>query len=117
MADDIAELIRQRAYAIWEREGRPEGREHEHWIKAVEEIRGETGIEETAEPVGNVPETAMSAIGEREDTPPEELAGEDAAAVNLSAAAEGMRETAGETTPAKGGRAGRSRRKDATAGE
>jgi hypothetical protein len=36
-------LIEQRAKEIWEREGRPEGREQEHWDKAVEELRAELG--------------------------------------------------------------------------
>lgn len=30
--------IRQRAYEIWERAGRPDGREHEHWAQALREI-------------------------------------------------------------------------------
>jgi Protein of unknown function (DUF2934) len=32
------ERIRRRAYEIWEREGRPEGREAEHWRRAAEEL-------------------------------------------------------------------------------
>lgn len=32
-------LIRERAYAIWEQEGRPEGREWDHWFRAAGEIR------------------------------------------------------------------------------
>ncbi|NDV87840.1 DUF2934 domain-containing protein [Aurantimonas aggregata] len=31
---DEAEIIRTLAYEIWEREGRPTGREHEHWADA-----------------------------------------------------------------------------------
>ena len=34
----IDTLIRERAYAIWEREGRPEGRERQHWEQAAREI-------------------------------------------------------------------------------
>jgi hypothetical protein len=30
--------IRQRAYAIWEAEGRPQGHEWSHWAQASEEI-------------------------------------------------------------------------------
>jgi hypothetical protein len=30
--------IRERAYALWEQEGRPEGRELEHWRQASEEL-------------------------------------------------------------------------------
>jgi Protein of unknown function (DUF2934) len=32
--DDIEQRIRQRAYRIWEEEGRPEGRAAEHWERA-----------------------------------------------------------------------------------
>jgi hypothetical protein len=35
--DDIA----KRAYAIWEREGQPDGREAEHWRMAEEELARE----------------------------------------------------------------------------
>ena len=34
----IDTLIRERAYAIWEREGRPEGRERQHWEQAAREV-------------------------------------------------------------------------------
>jgi len=30
--------IRHRAYAIWEEEGRPDGREWDHWERALREI-------------------------------------------------------------------------------
>lgn len=29
--------VRDRAYFLWEREGRPEGRAHDHWTRAVME--------------------------------------------------------------------------------
>ena len=32
------EAIRERAYAIWEEEGRPEGRHLVHWLRAEAEI-------------------------------------------------------------------------------
>jgi len=32
------QAIRERAYAIWEEEGRPEGRDLEHWLQAETEI-------------------------------------------------------------------------------
>lgn len=35
------QTIRERAYAIWEEEGRPEGREREHWARASREIEAE----------------------------------------------------------------------------
>lgn len=36
-------LIQERAYQIWESEGRPEGRAMDHWVQAEEEIRTELG--------------------------------------------------------------------------
>ena len=35
------EAIRERAYLIWEREGRPHGRDFEHWVQAQVEISAE----------------------------------------------------------------------------
>lgn len=40
---DRDERIRQRAYEIWEREGRPGGMEEKHWHQAAEEIAAEEG--------------------------------------------------------------------------
>ncbi|MBA4147850.1 MAG: DUF2934 domain-containing protein [Verrucomicrobia bacterium] len=37
--------ISQRAYEIWEREGKPEGCEQEHWLRAEHELR-ENGMKE-----------------------------------------------------------------------
>lgn len=48
--DDREELIRRRAYAIWEREGRPEGQDKRHWEQASQEMtRGDppSPMEET----------------------------------------------------------------------
>ena len=41
MRQDRDQLIRERAYHIWEREGRPHGRETAHWQQAVGEIETE----------------------------------------------------------------------------
>ncbi|TPJ74707.1 DUF2934 domain-containing protein [Mesorhizobium sp. B2-7-1] len=38
---DREERIKQRAPEIWEREGRPDGRQQEHWDQAVKEIESE----------------------------------------------------------------------------
>ena len=35
------ERIRQRAHELWEQEGRPEGRQEEHWARAGREIETE----------------------------------------------------------------------------
>ncbi|MBN9242013.1 MAG: DUF2934 domain-containing protein [Mesorhizobium sp.] len=41
MADDRHERISQRAYAIWEREGRKDGDHERHWLQATGEIDAE----------------------------------------------------------------------------
>jgi hypothetical protein len=40
----IEERIRLRAYQIWEEEGRPAGRDVEHWIRAVLELARDGSI-------------------------------------------------------------------------
>jgi hypothetical protein len=37
-ADDLHHRIRHRAYELWEREGRPTGRDQAHWYQAELEI-------------------------------------------------------------------------------
>jgi hypothetical protein len=57
-AEEIRDLIRQRAYGIWEAEGKPEGKEREHWLAAqkvvLEEVdrSGATGL---ADPLAREP--------------------------------------------------------------
>ncbi|RWP80049.1 MAG: DUF2934 domain-containing protein [Mesorhizobium sp.] len=55
------ERIRRRAHEIWEREGRPQGREREHWDQAVQEIEAE-GSEAERGPV--VPDPTVGAASE-----------------------------------------------------
>ena len=38
---DREDRVRQRAHEIWEAEGRPEGRDQEHWERASREIASE----------------------------------------------------------------------------
>jgi hypothetical protein len=38
-SSNAAEKIRQRAYEIWEAEGRPHGRQMEHWLHAEAECQ------------------------------------------------------------------------------
>lgn len=38
MTERDEDLIKKRAYALWESEGRPEGRHDEHWDKAFREL-------------------------------------------------------------------------------
>ncbi|WP_126173537.1 DUF2934 domain-containing protein [Altericroceibacterium xinjiangense] len=47
MNSDLEKRIRDRAYEIWENEGRPQGRSEDHWAQARAEFsdaRSETGI-------------------------------------------------------------------------
>jgi hypothetical protein len=41
-SDDIRELTRQRAYKMWEDEGRPEGRLDDYWHRAQELLDDES---------------------------------------------------------------------------
>ncbi len=45
---DDAEIIRQLAYDIWQREGCPSGREHEHWADANRAFAASHGPEAPA---------------------------------------------------------------------
>ena len=49
--EDREERIRRRAYALWETEGRPEGKETEHWQRAcaeADESMGEQHVVDAA---------------------------------------------------------------------
>ena len=37
----LEQAIRERAYLIWEREGRPQGRSEDHWQHAITEHAGD----------------------------------------------------------------------------
>jgi hypothetical protein len=39
--NDQERRVRERAHAIWEREGRPGARHHDHWHRAVQELEAE----------------------------------------------------------------------------
>lgn len=41
MREDRTRRIQERAYALWEREGRPPGREAQHWSQAEREVAAE----------------------------------------------------------------------------
>lgn len=41
MNKDLEALIRERAYNIWERENRPDGKREDHWSRAKAEIEAE----------------------------------------------------------------------------
>jgi hypothetical protein len=45
MDTSLEDRIRARAYEIWDNEGRPSGRDREHWDRAVREIQSGEGAE------------------------------------------------------------------------
>lgn len=49
---NLDERIRERAYQLWEAEGKPEGQDFDLWLRAREEI--ETAPEEGDVPAGGV---------------------------------------------------------------
>jgi Protein of unknown function (DUF2934) len=44
--------VRERAYDIWQREGRPHGRDAEHWQQAAAEVEAESKLPAEPETVG-----------------------------------------------------------------
>ena len=75
MNDDLTVQIERRAYFLWEKENRPEGRHLEHWLCAKAEIETEQSptatepnhpaadrpseaVVEPVEPAGSAPEAA-----------------------------------------------------------
>ncbi|NBB81982.1 MAG: DUF2934 domain-containing protein, partial [Alphaproteobacteria bacterium] len=57
------ELIARRAYEIWEREGRPNGRDADHWAQARWELMGEAATA-TLDPAPTDPAPADPAPAE-----------------------------------------------------
>lgn len=47
--EDRLQRIRETAYELWEKEGYPEGREHEFWYRAEQIVDGDTEIDEDGE--------------------------------------------------------------------
>ncbi|MBB4003165.1 DUF2934 domain-containing protein [Aurantimonas endophytica] len=64
---DEAEIIRTLAYEIWEREGRPTGREHEHWADANREFARLYPAEPIAEISGNQRSSWDRSAAERQE--------------------------------------------------
>ena len=59
---DIEALIRERAYLIWEKSGKPLGRETDHWFQAAREIaEAQTRKPLTATVVETMPPTSGEA--------------------------------------------------------
>jgi hypothetical protein len=64
--DELERKIRDRAYQLWETNGRPEGQEHEHWVEAERQVMAEEGMGEPA--TGAQPQLAP---GDRPEPQPE----------------------------------------------
>jgi hypothetical protein len=47
--EPLEERIRERAYQIWEREGKPHGRDAEHWQQAASEVDAEVAASADAD--------------------------------------------------------------------
>lgn len=54
----IEELVRARAYALWESEGRPNGRDADHWLRSMEEMQAQRVA---ARPAAEAPKTKTKA--------------------------------------------------------
>ena len=50
---DDKQRIRERAYELWEREGRPHGRHMDHWTQAEREVEDRGGAEGPGRPGGD----------------------------------------------------------------
>ena len=61
MNAELGARIEERAYAMWENDGRPDGREIEYWIKAEQEIVNQPAAGEE-DPMPAVEENPMPAV-------------------------------------------------------
>ena len=61
MDTDYRQKIQERAFEIWEEEGRPADRDRDHWLQAEQEIMGASGADEDAED--------LSAIAHADEVP------------------------------------------------
>lgn len=69
--EDIEDLIRTRAYRLWEEQGRPEGQDHQHWLAAEKEVLEEVDRSGATGPAARAPQAheprQAGASGERQD--------------------------------------------------
>jgi hypothetical protein len=71
MADEggLERRIRERAYRLWEAEGRPEGRDLAHWEEARMLIAVEDGHRSTLRPVREPPAEPIEAVQNQGEFP------------------------------------------------
>jgi len=93
---DREQLIRERAYVIWDAEGRPAGRDQEHWDRAVSEINAQTVEQPVESAVAVVTAQPTPAASEPTPTP---SAAEPAAPARAKRAAKGTAKPAAARSP------------------
>lgn len=64
MAENLEQRIRERAHALWEKEGRPQGRDQDHWRQARREMEEGAPSEPQVAPAGRDPSDADVPVGE-----------------------------------------------------
>jgi hypothetical protein len=57
------EAIAKRAFEIWDREGRPEGRDQEHWFRAECELREESVQQQEAQGIRSADPDILAPAG------------------------------------------------------
>ncbi|HSK39674.1 MAG TPA: DUF2934 domain-containing protein [Arenibaculum sp.] len=63
MREFSEDRIRRRAYEIWEREGRPDGRHELHWTLAIEDLARDAAVRVEIETVDAVdPHTRLAEV-------------------------------------------------------
>ena len=74
MPGTLEQRIRARAHQIWEQEGRPQGREHDHWEKAriLVSIEDDKSSRKPVEPERPEPAQVMENLGEFPSAPIDE---------------------------------------------
>jgi hypothetical protein len=65
----IEDRIRNRAYELWEAEGRPEGREVDHWLRAAQDVSGEVAGETSVVEVAGETSAVGTPVARRPRTP------------------------------------------------
>jgi hypothetical protein len=65
--NDHETRIRDRAYAIWQEEGQPEGQEHAHWQRARDELGSGDTLSQGGEKAENIVGDNTSVLGEGDE--------------------------------------------------
>ena len=74
--EELERRIRDRAYAIWEREGRPKGKDRQHWEQATRELDAERDPARQVEAPSDDPPGEAGAAAPSAGTPPREAVGD-----------------------------------------